>query len=55
MSSCAAVELVHIISQRIALYLEKVGLVKQDMENSYLNLPLDDEDSLLQLQGVHPD
>jgi hypothetical protein len=37
------VELVHIISQRIARYLEKVGLVERDMESSYLNLPLDDE------------
>ncbi|MGK0371912.1 MAG: hypothetical protein ACJAW1_002156 [Glaciecola sp.] len=37
------VELVHIISQRIARYLEKVGLVERDMENSSLNLPLDDE------------
>jgi hypothetical protein len=46
------VELVHIISQRIARYLEKVGLVERDMENSYLNLPFDDEDSLLQLQGA---
>jgi hypothetical protein len=36
------VELVHIISQRIARYLEKVGLVERDMENSYLNLPFDD-------------
>jgi ribosomal protein S27E len=46
------VTLVHIISQRIARYLEKVGLVVCDMENSFLNLPLDDEDSLLQLQGA---
>lgn len=45
-------ELVHTISQRIARYLEKVGLVERDMESSYLNLPLDDEDSLLQLQGA---
>jgi len=45
-------ERVHTISQRIARYLEKVGLVKRDMENSYLNLPIDDEDSLLQLQGA---
>jgi hypothetical protein len=44
-------ELVHTISQRIARYLEKVGLVERDMESSYLNLPLDDEDSLL-LQGA---
>jgi hypothetical protein len=46
------VELVHTISHRIAKYLEKVGLVQRDMENSYLNLPIDDEDSLLQLQGA---
>jgi hypothetical protein len=46
------VELVHTISQRIARYLEKVGLVERDMENSFLNLPLDDEDSLLHLQGA---
>ncbi len=46
------VELVHTISQRIARYLEKVGLVKRDMENSFLNLPIDDEDSLLQLRGA---
>jgi hypothetical protein len=35
------VTLVHTISQRIASYLEKVGLVVRDMENSYLNLPID--------------
>jgi hypothetical protein len=46
------VEIVHSISQRIAKYLEKVGLVERDMENSFLNLPVDDEDSLLQLQGA---
>jgi hypothetical protein len=46
------VELVHTISHRIARYLEKVGLVQRDMENSYLNLPVDDEDSLLHLQGA---
>jgi ribosomal protein S27E len=46
------VVLVHTISHRIANYLEKVGLVQRDMENSYLNLPVDDEDSLLQLQGA---
>ena len=49
------VTLVHIISHRIARYLEKAGLVVRDMDNTYLNLPIDDEDSLLQLQGVHPD
>ena len=46
------VELVYTISHRIARYLEKVGLVQRDMENSHLNLPVDDEDSLLQLQGA---
>jgi hypothetical protein len=46
------VALVHIISQRIARYLEKVGLVERDMESSHLILPPDDEDSLLQLQGA---
>jgi len=45
-------KLVHTISHRITRYLEKVGLVQRDMENSYLNLPVDDEDSLLQLQGA---
>jgi hypothetical protein len=35
------VELVHTIIQRIARYLEKVGLVERDVENSSLNLPLD--------------
>jgi hypothetical protein len=29
-----------------------VGLVERDMENSFLNLLVDDEDSLLQLQGA---
>lgn len=46
------VDLVHTISQRIARYLEKAGLVVRDMDNTYLNLPIDDEDSLLQLQGA---
>ncbi len=46
------VEIVHTISQRIAKYLEKVGMVERDMENSFLNLPVDDEDCLLPLQGA---
>jgi hypothetical protein len=46
------VDLVHTISQRIARYLEKAGLVVRDMDNTYLNLPIDGEDSLLQLQGA---
>ncbi|MGB3725096.1 MAG: transposase [Glaciecola sp.] len=41
-----------LIQRSRARYLEKVGLVQRDMENSYLNLPIDDEDSLLQLQGA---
>ena len=45
-------KLVHIISQRIANYLERRGLIQRDMENSYLNLPVDDEDTQLQLQGA---
>ena len=28
------------------------GLIQRDMENSYLNLPVDDEGSLLHLQGA---
>jgi hypothetical protein len=44
-SNSDIVELVHAISHRIARYLEKVGLVQRDMENSYLSLPVDDEDS----------
>lgn len=46
------VALVHTISHRIARYLEKGGLVVRDMDNTYLYLPIDDEDSLLQLQGA---
>lgn len=42
----------HTISQRIANYLERRGLIQRDIENSYLNLPVDDEDSLLHLQGA---
>lgn len=37
------VELVHIISQRIARYLENVSIVERDVENSFINLPVDDE------------
>ena len=45
------VALVNTINQRIARYLDKVGLVERDMENVYLNLPIEDEDSLLHLHG----
>ena len=46
------VNLMHTISRRVARYLEKAGLITQDMESTYLNFPEDDEDSLLQLQGA---
>lgn len=45
-------KLIHTISQRIANYLERRGLIQRDIENSYLDLPVDDEDSLLHLQGA---
>ncbi|GBL05517.1 transposase [Glaciecola sp. KUL10] len=44
--------LVNTISHRIAQYLEKTGLIQRDTENTYLELPMDDEDSLLPLHGV---
>ncbi|GAB55802.1 hypothetical protein GPUN_1686 [Glaciecola punicea ACAM 611] len=40
--------LVHIISQRIAGYLKKVGPIQRDMDNTFLDLPMYDEYSLLQ-------
>lgn len=45
-------ELVNTISHRIAQYLEKTGLIQRDMDNTYLDLPIDDEDSLLHLQAA---
>lgn len=44
--------LVYAISHRIAEYLEKAGLIQRDMDNTFLDLPLDDEDSLLNLQAA---
>lgn len=46
--------LVHVISQRIADYLEKTGLIQRDMDNTFLDLPNDDEDSLqsMRINGV---
>ena len=41
--------LVHTISHRIATYLEKAGLIQRDIDNTFLDLPMDDEDSLLLL------
>ena len=43
--------LVNKISHRIAQYLEKAGLIQRDIDNTFLNLPIDDEDSLLPLQA----
>ena len=40
------------ISHRIAAYLEKAGLIQCDMDNTYLDLPMDDEVSLLPLQAA---
>ena len=44
--------LVNTISHRIAQYMEKTGLIQRDMDNTYLDLPIDDEDSLLHLQAA---
>jgi len=44
--------LVNTISQRIANYLEQAGLIRRDMDNTFLDLPIDDEDSLLHLQAA---
>ena len=43
---------IHIVSHRIAAYLEKRGLIQRDMDNTFLDLPMDDEDSLLPLQAA---
>lgn len=45
-------ERVNTISHRLAQYLEKAGLIQRDMDNTYLDLPIDDEDSMLQLQAA---
>lgn len=43
---------VNTISHRLAQYLEKAGLIQRDMDNTYLGFPIDDEDSMLQLQAA---
>ena len=43
---------VNTISQRIANYIEQAGLIQRDMDNAFLNLPMEDEDSLLHLQAA---
>jgi hypothetical protein len=44
--------LVHVISNRIAAYLEKAGLIERDVEKAFLDLPFEDEDGLLPLQAA---
>jgi len=39
-------------SHRIAAYLGRCGLIQRDMDNTFLDLPMDDEDSLLPLQAA---
>lgn len=41
--------LVHTISHRIAAYLEKAGLIQRDMDNTLLDLPMDDEEGTCRL------
>lgn len=43
--------LVHQLSQRVSLHLEKKGWLQRDMENTYLLVDSDDDNALLQLQG----
>ena len=43
---------VNTISQRIANYIEQAGLIQRDMDNTFLDLPMEDEDSLLHLQAA---
>ena len=43
-------ELVHTISQRVAGFLEREGILERDEENSYLNLE-GDEDPMQQVLG----
>lgn len=47
--------LVNVISHRIAIYLEKAGLIQQDMDNTFLDLSMGDEDNLLPLQAASVD
>lgn len=45
-------ELLHVIRQRLADYLEKAGIIEKDIEATYLSLPIDDDNSLLPLQAA---
>ena len=44
--------LVHVISHRIAAYLERAGLIERDTNSAFLDLPLEDEDGMLHLQAA---
>ncbi len=44
-------DLLHRISQRVASFLEREGILERDEENSYLNLEDQDEDPLRQVLG----
>ncbi|MEM0912851.1 MAG: hypothetical protein AAGJ37_17890 [Pseudomonadota bacterium] len=35
-----------------SLYLEEAGIIERDVENAFLNLPFEDDDSLLHLQAA---
>ena len=41
----------HIISHRVAGFLEREGILERDEENSYLNLKEGDEDPMQQVLG----
>jgi hypothetical protein len=43
--------LVHVLSQHITLFLERMGLLERDAENSYLQLDDIDEDPMHQVLG----
>ena len=45
-------QIVDNISHRIAAYLEKAELIQRDMDNAFLDFPMDDENSLLPLQAA---
>jgi hypothetical protein len=44
-------DLVHTISHRVAVFLEREGILERDEENSYLNLEHADEDPMQQVIG----
>ena len=43
--------MVHTVSQRVAGFLEREGILERDEENSYLNLEEGDEDPMQQVLG----